>query len=72
MSVRRNQLVIDIIDGDEILQSSRCLVVESLELWCETFDCELLMDAVICFDPFRGGPGLHWNDFDVVSIIYLT
>jgi hypothetical protein len=53
MTVRRNQLISDIIDGEEILQSGRCLVVESLEFWLETLDCELLMDAVICFDPFR-------------------
>jgi hypothetical protein len=56
MTVRWNQLISDIIDGEEILQSGRRLIVESLELWFETFDCELLMDAVICFDPFRGGP----------------
>jgi hypothetical protein len=31
MAVRRRQLVIDIIDGEEILQSGVCLVVESLE-----------------------------------------
>jgi hypothetical protein len=30
------------------------------------------MDDVICFDSFRGGPGLHWDDFDVVAIIYVT
>jgi hypothetical protein len=72
MTVGRNQLISDIIDGEEILQSGRCLVVESLELWFETFDCELLMDAVICFDPFRGGPGLHGNEFDVVAIIDVT
>jgi hypothetical protein len=72
MTVGRNQLISDVIDGEEILQSGQCLVVESLELWFETFDCELLMDAFICFDPFRGGPGLHWNDFDVVAIIDVT
>jgi hypothetical protein len=64
-------LISDIIDGGEILRG-RCLVFESLELWFETLDCELLMDAVICFDPFLGGPGLHWNDFDVVAIIDVT
>jgi hypothetical protein len=72
MTVRRNQLISDIIGGEEILQSGRCLVVESLELWFETFDCELLVDAVIFFDPFRGGPGLHWDDFNVVAIVYVT
>jgi hypothetical protein len=56
MTVRWHQLISDIIDGEEILQSGRCLVVESLELWFETFYCELLMYAVIWFDPFRGGP----------------
>jgi hypothetical protein len=62
VTVGWNQLISDIIDGEEILQSGQCFVVESLELWFETFDGELLMDAVICFDPLRGGPGLHWND----------
>jgi hypothetical protein len=61
-----------IIDGEEILQGGGCLVVESLEIWIETLDCELLMDAVICFDPFRGGPGLHGNDLNVVAIIDVT
>jgi hypothetical protein len=30
------------------------------------------MDAVICFEPFRGGPVLHWDNFDVVAIVYVT
>jgi hypothetical protein len=51
MTVRRNQLISDVIDCEEILQSGRCLVDESLELCFETFDRELLMDAAICFDP---------------------
>jgi hypothetical protein len=72
MTVRWNQLISDIIDGEVILQNGRCFVVESLELWFESFECELLMDAVICFEPFRGGPGLYWNDFDVIAIIDLT
>jgi hypothetical protein len=56
LSVRWHQLVSDIIDGEEIFSSGGCLLVESLELWLETLDCELLMNCVICFDPFRGGP----------------
>jgi hypothetical protein len=72
MTVGRNQFISNIIDGEEILQSGRCFVVEYLELWFETFDCELLMDAVICFDSFQGGPGLHCNDVDVVAIIDVT
>jgi hypothetical protein len=46
------QLVSVIIDGEESLQSGGCLVVESLELWLTTLDSELLMDGIICFDPF--------------------
>jgi hypothetical protein len=54
MAVRWHQLISFIICGEEILQSGGSLVVESLELWLETLDCELLMNAVISFDPFRG------------------
>jgi hypothetical protein len=72
MTVRRHQLISDVIDGEEIPQSGRCLVVESLELWFESFDCDILMNAVICFDPFRGGTLTHGNDFDVVAIKDVT
>jgi hypothetical protein len=72
MEVRRNQLVSDIIDGEEILQSDGCLVVESLELWLETLDCEFLMNGVICFDPFQGGPRFHGDDFKLVAIIDIS
>jgi hypothetical protein len=51
MAVRWHKLVSDIIEGEEILQSGGCLVVESLEFWLETLDRELLMDGIICFDP---------------------
>jgi hypothetical protein len=47
MAVRRHQLVSDIIDGEETLQSGGCLVVESLEFWLEPLDSELLMDGII-------------------------
>jgi hypothetical protein len=69
MAVRLHQLVSDIIYGAEILQSGGCLVVESLEIWLKTLDSEILMNAVICFDPFRGGPRLHGDELDVVAII---
>jgi hypothetical protein len=72
MSVRWHQLVSDIIDGGEILQSVGCLIVESLEFWLETLDRELLMNGVICVDPFRGGPRFHGNDFNVVAIINIA
>jgi hypothetical protein len=51
MAVGRNQLVSDIIDGEESLQSGGYLVVESLEFWLETLDSELLMNSVICSEP---------------------
>jgi hypothetical protein len=68
MKVRRHQLVSDIIDGEEVLQSGGCLVVESLELWLEPLDCELLLNAVICVDPFRGGPRFHGDESNLVEI----
>jgi hypothetical protein len=68
MTVRRHQLVSDIIGCEEI-QGLGCLVVESLELWLETLDCELLINAFICFDPFLGGTIFHGDDLDVIAII---
>jgi hypothetical protein len=50
MTARRHQLIINIIGGEEILQSGLCLVVESLEFWLETLDSEFLMDGIICLD----------------------
>jgi hypothetical protein len=50
MAVRRHKLVIYIIGGEKILQSSRCLVVESLEFWFEALHSEFLMDGIMCFD----------------------
>jgi hypothetical protein len=47
MAMRWHQLVSDIIDGKEILQGGGCVIVESLEIWFETLDRELLMDGVI-------------------------
>jgi hypothetical protein len=72
MAARWHQLVSDIVDGEEILQSGRCLVVESLEFWLETLDSELLMDGIICFDPFWGGSRFHGDDFNVVAIINIA
>jgi hypothetical protein len=72
MAVRRHQLVIHIIGGEKILQSGRCLVVESLEFWFEALDSELLMDGIICFDPFSGGPRFHGDDFNVVSVLNIA
>jgi hypothetical protein len=72
MAVRRHQLVIYIIGGEKILQSGRCLVVESLDFWFEALDSELMMDCTICIDPFRGGPIFHGDDFNVVAVINIA
>jgi hypothetical protein len=72
MSVRRHQLVIYIIDGEEVLQSGGCLVVESLEFWFETLDSKFLMDGIICFDPLLGGSIFHGDDFNVVAVIKIA
>jgi hypothetical protein len=52
MTVGRHQLILHIIGGEKMLQSGRCLVVESLEFWFETFGSDLLMDVIIGLDPF--------------------
>jgi hypothetical protein len=72
MAVRWHQLVSDIIDGEESLQSGECFVVESLELWLEALDSELLIDGIICSDPFLGGSIFHGDEFNVVAIINIA
>jgi hypothetical protein len=52
VTVGRDQLVRYIIGCEKVLQSGRCLVVESLKFWFETLGSEFLMDVIICFDPF--------------------
>jgi hypothetical protein len=42
IAVRGHRLISDIIDGEEVLQIGRCLVVESLELW---FDIVAIIDV---------------------------
>jgi hypothetical protein len=52
VTVGRYQLILHIIGGEKVLQSGRCLVVESLEFWCGLLGSEFLVDVIICFDPF--------------------
>jgi hypothetical protein len=59
MAVRWHQLISDIIDGEEILQSDGCLVVESLECWLETLDNELLMNGMLL--PIQRRTDLSWE-----------
>jgi hypothetical protein len=30
------------------------------------------MNVIICFDPFRGGSGFHWDNFDIIRVINVT
>jgi hypothetical protein len=52
VAVGRNQLVLHVIGGEKVLQSGRCLIVESLKFWFETLGSELSMDVIICLDTF--------------------
>jgi hypothetical protein len=52
MTVGRHQLILHVIGGEKMLQSGRCLVVESFEFWFETFGSELLMDVIMGLYPF--------------------
>jgi hypothetical protein len=52
VALGRNQLVLHVIGGEKVLQSGRCLIVESLYFWFETLGSEFLMDVIICVDPF--------------------
>jgi hypothetical protein len=38
----------------------------------ETFGSEFLMNVIICFGPFRGGPGFHWENFEIIAVINIT
>jgi hypothetical protein len=67
-----DQLVLHVIGGEKVVQSSRCLGVKSLEFWFETLACEFLVDVIICFDPFLGGPRFNWDDLTVVAVINIA
>jgi hypothetical protein len=43
----RYQLLLHVIGGEKVLQSVRCLVVESLEFWLGTLGSEFLVDVII-------------------------
>jgi hypothetical protein len=45
-----HQLVLHAIGCEKVLQSGRCLIVESLEFLFETLDREFLMDVIIGLD----------------------
>jgi hypothetical protein len=72
MTVGRNKLIFHIIGSEKVFQSGGCFIVKSLKSGSETLGSELLMDVVICFDPFRGGPRFHWDNFEVIAFKHIT
>jgi hypothetical protein len=38
----------------------------------ETLYSEFSVDVIIFIDPFRGGPGFHWDDFNVVAFVNIV
>jgi hypothetical protein len=66
------QLIFHIIGSEKVFQSGGCFVVKGLNFVFETLGSEFLMDVSICVDPFRGGPGLHWDNFYIIAVINIT
>jgi hypothetical protein len=72
MPMGENKLIFHVIGIDKVFQSGGCFVVKGLKFGFETLGSEFLMDVIICFDPFRGGPRLHWDNFDIVAVKNIT
>jgi hypothetical protein len=56
MTVGGDKLIFHIIGSEKVFQSGGCFIVKGFKFGFETLLSEFLMDVVICFDPFRGGP----------------
>jgi hypothetical protein len=67
-----NKLIFHINGSEKVFQIGGCFVVKGLKFGFETLGSEFLMDVGICFDPFRGGPGLHWDNFDLIAAKNIT
>jgi hypothetical protein len=72
MTVCGYKLIFHVIGSEKVFQSSGCFVVKGLKFGFETLGSEFMMDVVICFDPFLGGPRLHWDNFDGVAVKNIT
>jgi hypothetical protein len=68
MTVGGYKLIFHVIGSEKVFQSGRCFIVKGLKFGFETLGSEFLMDVIICFDPLRGGPRLHWDNFDIISV----
>jgi hypothetical protein len=65
-------LIFHVIGSEKVFQSDGCFVVKGLKFGLETLGSEFLMDVIILFDQFRGGPGLHWDNFDIIAVKNIT
>jgi hypothetical protein len=72
VAVGGNQLICHVIGSEKVFQSGGCFVVKGLKFGFETLRSEFLIDVIICFDPLRGGPGLHWDNFEIIVVINIT
>jgi hypothetical protein len=72
MTVGGNKLIFHVIGSEKVLQSGGCFVVKGLKFGFETLGSKFLMDVVICFDPFRGGLGLHSDNFNAIAVKNIT
>jgi hypothetical protein len=65
-------MVLHVIGSEKVFQSGRCFIVKSLKFWFETLGSEFLMNVIICLDSFRGGPGFHSDNFDIIAVLNIT
>jgi hypothetical protein len=72
MIVGGDKLICHVIGSEKVFQSGGCFVVKCLKFGFETLGSEFLMDVIICFDPFQGRPGLHWDNFDIIAVKNIT
>jgi hypothetical protein len=72
MAVGWNKLIFHVIGSEKVFQSGGCFVFKSLKFGFETLGSEFLMDVVVRFDPFRGGPCLHGEKFNAIAFKNIT
>jgi hypothetical protein len=72
MTVGGDKLIFHVIGSEKVFQSGGCFVVKGLKFGFETLGSEFLMDVIICFDPFRGGPRLNCDNFDISAVKNIT
>jgi hypothetical protein len=68
MTLGGDKLIFHVIGSEKVFQSGGCFVVKGLKFGFETLGSEFLMNVIICLDPFRGRPRLHWDNFDIIAV----